>query len=374
MSKNSIFYLLLLGILISIVYLLIGFYSLSDYKKYKKYLFNNIEDLEFHYKYSDKINHLRAKSIDNSSTGYLFNKIKKSNSKNKILFLGDSWFDQINLGDYKNSLNDLEIFSSKNNLELINGGITSFSPSLMHVQFKILNEDFNIIPKIIVIHIDQTDIGDEICRYKERKVYDEKGNLIAVKRFNYDKEVFNGLKIYKYSEIKFRNSNLLNFFRLSNFTIKYFFEKNIFRLKKIYIHGWRTGDQRNYYKCRFKVIKSFLNKKNQDANNYFSQSLINFLNHLNANKEIEKIFITSFPHRGHVEKIYENNVSKLIDNVLNNYSDKFEHLFTDEDYFDKLNLDEVYIVGDEASHLTPKYHQKLFIKKIIKKLNEEINS
>ena len=53
--------------------------------------------------------------------------------------------------------------SKKKKIGLINSGTTSYSPSLMQIQFDILEKDFNIKPNIIISYIDQTDIGDELC-------------------------------------------------------------------------------------------------------------------------------------------------------------------------------------------------------------------
>ena len=166
-----------------------GVYAYFDYKRFKQYLFNNSEDLEFHYNYSNKVNHLRSQKYDGKSTGYFFNNISDVKSQKKILFLGDSWFDQIGLEKYKESKKSLKEFSIKNDFQIINGGVTSFSPSLMHVQYNILKKDFNIKPSILILYIDQTDIGDEYCRYRERKIYDNKKNLISIERFDFDKQV-----------------------------------------------------------------------------------------------------------------------------------------------------------------------------------------
>ena len=61
--------------------------------------------------------------------------------------------------------NYLKKESNKNNLGLINAGISSYSPSPMSIQLFILRKDFNIFPNIIIAIIDQTDIADEIYRY-----------------------------------------------------------------------------------------------------------------------------------------------------------------------------------------------------------------
>ena len=369
MEKKNLFYLIIIGFLFLLIYCLVGVYAYFDYKRFKQYLFNNSEDLEFHYNYSNKVNHLRSQKYDGKSTGYFFNNISDVKSQKKILFLGDSWFDQIGLEKYKESKKSLKEFSIKNDFQIINGGVTSFSPSLMHVQYNILKKDFNIKPSILILYIDQTDIGDEYCRYRERKIYDNKKNLISIERFDFDKQVFNGLKIYEYSKIKLNDNYILKFINLSNFTIQYFFNKNFFRIKKIIKHGWRTGDERNYYKCRFKVIKSFLDNKNLKADKYFKKTLIEFFDNLENQRNLKKIIITSFPHRDHVKNIYQNNVSFLIDDVLEKYGNKFYHLnFSDNSYKD-FDLNQLYVVGDEASHLNPKYHNEIFIKEIIKKIN-----
>ena len=58
-------------------------------------------------------------------------------SKKNILFQGDSWIEQINLE--KQSLETVKNFSKENNLGIINGGTTSFSPTPMKLQYKIFH-------------------------------------------------------------------------------------------------------------------------------------------------------------------------------------------------------------------------------------------
>ena len=60
----------------------------------------------------------------------------------------------------------------------------------MMVQYATLENDFNIKPSIVVAYIDQTDIGDEICRYKDLRVLDKKNNLIAVKNEFYTRRIY----------------------------------------------------------------------------------------------------------------------------------------------------------------------------------------
>ena len=40
----------------------------------------------------------------------------------------------------------------------------------MNLQLDVLEQDFKIFPDVIIAYIDQTDIGDENCRYKNNKI------------------------------------------------------------------------------------------------------------------------------------------------------------------------------------------------------------
>ena len=98
---------------------------------------------------------------------------KVKNKKGKLVLLqGDSWMEQVQ--EIDESLKLFQDFSKKNDINIINGGITSYAPTLMSLQYKFLKTDFDINPSIVVIYVDQTDIGDEICRYDPSKKYKEK--------------------------------------------------------------------------------------------------------------------------------------------------------------------------------------------------------
>ena len=61
MSRKKKFYLILLSFFALLIYIFIGIYGFVDFNRYKFNLFDNLKDLNFHYRYSDKINHLRQK-------------------------------------------------------------------------------------------------------------------------------------------------------------------------------------------------------------------------------------------------------------------------------------------------------------------------
>ena len=92
-----------------------------------------------------------------------------NNFKKTLLVQGDSWAEQISQVEVSKNL--LKDFSKRNKINSFNAGTTSFAPSVMHIQYKILKNDFKIFPDTLIILIDQTDLGDEVCRYEKNKVY-----------------------------------------------------------------------------------------------------------------------------------------------------------------------------------------------------------
>ena len=145
----------------------IGMRYLIFSKKY--FLFKTENHLNFYKKYTNHLHHLRD-TIDHPKepSSYLFNFIKKNDQEDTILFQGDSRANQIDdIASW-----DKDFFNNYNS-NIVSGGSSSFSPSLMSVQLDILIKDFNIKPNILVALIDPTDLGDEYCRYKDKVIIEE---------------------------------------------------------------------------------------------------------------------------------------------------------------------------------------------------------
>lgn len=358
--KNTIFTSLITLIILLFAYLLIGIWGIFEIKKNSKLLFSNKENYLFHKKYSEKIHHLR--DVDRwgvKKNEYLFSEINNNGIKT-ILFQGDSWIESIS--EIKTSKNLIEKFAKKNNFNVFNAGITSYAPSLMHKQYEILKEDFNILPNIILIYIDQTDIGDEFCRYKNNKVYSKQGNLIKISREKFSRATYDYSKIYIYSELNFEN----NFQKILKFPIKkseYFLKRNINSVKNILTNGYQD---RNQNKCSFKQIMKELFYFNLEAKNNFKKSLTEYLKYLKQEKKIEQIFIASFPHKNHLTKKYRVNVSDYIDEVLSTHKDdRIKHINMSKMNFKKNQIDKIYIKNDLASHLKSEFHTNIFLKNIL---------
>ena len=374
----------ILVVLISFFLSIFFFYFLFCIKTYLNkydelsYLFRSIENIELHKKYSKKLHHLRGpgtlKNIDKPEN-YLFSTINQfSKNTNNILIQGDSWIRRTER--FKEPYNLINNFSKKNNVGLITAGIASYSPSLMKLQYEILEKDFNIYPDILVAYIDQTDIGDELCRYKDKRVFDENNNLIAVKEEYYSKGTFEYLKIYKISEIKLLNdSKIIRSIKLTNFFIEYGVRRGIEKIKSIKELGLK---RKVNFKCSFSEIQKYLIKSSDNEILYFTNRLKDYINLLKSKDYIKKIIFVTFPHNKHLfknndsenqQKHYSINVSTIVQEIVKNEK-KIHHLnFSQLISQGKINLEKyVFQENDPGSHLKTQYHASIFVQKIIDQL------
>ena len=93
----------------------------------------------------------------------------------------------------------------------VNSGISSYSPSTMKVQYQILEKEYDIRPNYLISIIDQTDLGDELCRYKKNIIEDNDGTVKSIKREFNTGAVFDVSKNYNFSRIQLEKKNLLIF-------------------------------------------------------------------------------------------------------------------------------------------------------------------
>ena len=226
-------HLVIASCLISIIliYTVLFIYTFFNFDKEFEYTFKTSENLNFHQKYSKKIHHIREEyALDllfkkPEVKDLLFTTINNTEDKEIIvLFQGDSWMEQLTSPVDNNfiSVKLVQQFKNKKKVGFINAGIGSYSPSLMNLQLDVLEEEFEIFPNIIISYIDQTDIGDENCRYKNNKFYKNE-ILVSVQpeaQLMY-KDLFNYSQIYGLSKIYLKNnSKILKTYQLINFKFK----------------------------------------------------------------------------------------------------------------------------------------------------------
>ncbi len=326
--KKLIFNVLIFFISSVILYLLVFIYFFFTFEKDFKYNFQSLENLNFYKEYSKKVHHLRPEhllrqfsdtNLLDKKKGLLFNKLNNSTSDKIILFQGDSWFEQINgfqkVKDY--------LANTQKNIKIINAGNSSYSPSLMNVQFNILENDFDIKPDVIVVYVDQTDIGDEFCRYRNLRVLDETGNLIKVtyEDFSIHKGPFNLHEILIFSEIELKNdSKIIKAQKYLNYKLI----KSLNRIKKQY----QKKIKKNYpfEKCGWRKMVNYLKSPNQEAINHFEYVLKEYFKKLNGKKYLKKIFVVTHPHKLHITPPeYKVDVSDIVERVVLDFS-KIDHI------------------------------------------------
>ena len=240
----------------------------------------------------------------------------------------------------------------------------------MSLQLDILQKDFNILPDIVIAYIDQTDIGDENCRYKTMKSY-ENGILKTVQPESYSNRVWDYTKTYELIRISLiYKSKYLRTFHLLNFKLKHGFLRLI---TKVNIMIKNKFKKEKFVKCYYSTIEQYLiNPKKEDIT-YFYNTIDNYLEKLKEKKHIKKIFLVTHPQKKHFktkdnETLYKLNVSDVVDNVLINKKDithiNFSKILLNNNDFKSQN-----IWQKDEIHLNSVIHGNLFIKKILKELN-----
>ena len=364
MKKNLTLFFFSLIFSAFLIYFLV-FCWVSIFKKYKDVNnFKNLDILNFHKTNSDKLHHLRGKYWPHSKKvdlankeDYLFTIVKEyAPEKKNILIQGDSWAEYM---IFKNNLkNSVDKISQERNIGLINAGVSSFSPSNMKVQYEILEENYKIKPDYLIAIIDQTDIGDELCRYKNKILENVDGSVKQIKREYNTGATLDYSKYYSISEILLSKKSLINFHITNHYFYKTFKELQI-KLLNLKNEGWKN---RNNYRCKFDQIQKYLFSLDNSEKEYFKERVSQYFTFLDSKQYLKKIFIVTFPHEKHIKNIYNSNVSNIIDEIKLNK--KIKHLnFTEIIKNGNFDTKNIYDATDSASHLTEEAHI-IYVKKI----------
>ena len=263
--------------------------------------------------------------------------LKFDKQKINILIQGDSWIEFLRIKKNKDYLIKQ---INKKKFGLINSGTASYSPSTMTAQQHILKKDLNINPDILIVYIDQTDIGDELCRYKDN-IYNNDGNLfIKYKKKKYD--YFNDYFFLERQKIiRSENLNIIKFIKL----IKYTYEYNI--------------SKRKLNNCPIEKILEPLEKIEKENIEYFIKTIDKLVD-VSKKNEIKKVIIITHPHKNHFIDKYSTNVKDLINLYLKN---KNEDNYVKHYYLKNLNnykYRSIFRENDVASHLNAKGYEKFY--------------
>ena len=375
--RNS--YLVIISCLVSIavIYMLLFIYTFFNFHNEFKSTFKSLENLNFHEKYSEKIHHIRNERVLDrlwkkpKVEDLLFTTINTLENKEVIvLFQGDSYMEQLTFRESnKNNISTklVQKFKSKKKVGFINAGISSYSPSLMSLQLDILEEDFQIFPNIVISYIDTTDLGDENCRYKNNKTY-ENGILKSVKPEAYlmYRSIFNYSRIYGLSRISLSDSSKISkIFQLINFKFEYGLKKSGIRFYRKYISNLES-DKEKAKKCYGGEILEYL--IHDEKTKYFEDQVKEYLTKMEQKKHIDKIFLVTFPHKGNFNKIHIN-VADVIDSIVQDKKN-ITHINFSKTLLNDNNFNYENIWATDQVHLNQENHGNLFMKKILEELSK----
>ena len=379
MIKNR--YLIIISSLVGIGMLYAVLFIHTFFNLHNEFIYNfkSLKNLNFHEKYSQKMHHLREEFVLDwlwkkpKVEDLMFTTINQIEDKDVIVLIqGDSYMEQLTFSpEPKNMAVELvQKFRSKKKVGFVNGGTGSFSPSVMNIQLDVLEEDFKILPNIVIAYVDQSDIGDENCRYKNNKIY-ENGVLKSIQpeTFLMWREAFNYSEIYEKSKISLKNrSKILQTFHLVNFKFKYSLTKSSIRFYRKYISTSKI-DKEKITKCYWRETERYLINPKDAETEYFKSQVKRYIENMKKKEHIEKIFFVTFPQKKNFNKTYKLNVSDVIESVVKDEKNithiNFSKILLNDDNFNYENIwlkDEIHLNWDNFANL--------FMKKILEELSK----
>jgi len=392
--KNS--YLVILSCLVSIpiIYVILFIHTFFNLHNEFQENFKSLENLNFHEKYSKKVHHIRQEKVLDwlwkkpKVEDMMFTTINKLEDKELIVLIqGDSFMEQLTNSSYYKQDTNMELltngekpknisvelvqkFKSKKKVGFVSGGTGSYSPSLMNLQLDVLEQDFKILPNIVIAYVDQSDIGDENCRYKNHRFF-ENGVLKSIQPESHLmwRETFNYSEIYEKSKISLKNkSKILQTFFLTNFKFKYGFVKSSIRFYRKYISTNKV-DKEKLTKCYWGTIEKYLIKHHDTETEYFKDQVKKYLENMKKKEHIEKIFFVTFPHKKNFNKTYKLNVSDVIESIVKDEKIvthiNFSKILLNDNNF---NYENIYL--NDGIHLNGDNHANIFMKKILDELSK----
>ena len=392
--RNS--YLVILSCLLSIliIYVILFILTYLNLNNEFKENFKSLENLNFHEKYSKQVHHIRQEKVldwlwkEPQMEDMMFTTINTLEDKELLVLIqGDSFMEQLTNSSYYITDTNVEVvpneekpknisvelvqkFKSNKSVGFVSGGTGSYSPSLMNLQLDVLEQDFEILPNIVIAYVDQSDIGDEYCRYRNHSFF-ENGVLKSIQPESHLmwRETFNYSEIYEKSKISLKSkSKILQTFFLTNFKFKYGFVKSSTRLYRKYV-STNKADKEKLAKCYWGTIEKYLIKHHVTETEYFKNRVKDYLEKMKKKEHIEKIFFVTFPHKKNFNKTYKLNVSDVIESVVKDEKIvthiNFSEILLNDNNF---NYENIYL--NDGIHLNRNNHANLFMKIILDELSK----
>ena len=312
--------------------------------------------LDFYRQHYQTVNHL--KGINESSTTLVFPSpesliySKIGSGEKNILIQGDSWAEQFASSEF--SYKKLKAFAKNNDVEFTLAGTSSYSPSLMTAQLQLLRQKFSISAENIISVFDQTDLGDELCRYKDKRI---KGNSgIEVRPFNES----DSLEVY----------NMTNYFRIVDIL-----QSDDFNLVKLFLISKnqlsKLFSRENELKCPWQKITEPLRfGLNAIDSKYMIGILNEYIEEVFTDPKIKKLIVITVPHQGHLNGFYKFDIKELLEIVIadSTFKRRIIHIRVDNQTLLNYKRGNPYEKGDLASHLNDLAHAEIVTQEILNRI------
>ena len=317
-----------------------GLGKLGNKEKVNNFINSNVKSLH-HLRRHTKI------KTDNLSS-LIYNKIGKGNKK--VLIQGDSWAELLEINP-----KNIDLLLDIPNTQFLLAGTSSYSPSLMSAQLNVIRSQFEESPETIIAIIDQTDLGDELCRYKNlREIIN--GKVVVRPDPPGTPEHYTLHSLFNKHEVL--KSKLPFTIRL----IKY----------ELLVDEIVNRIENSNRKCDYNDILGILKNDISDLDLlYWDYIFTEYINNVFSSSDLKHLIIVTHPHKNHLNGEYVSNINDLITNTVNKsmYKDQITVLDTfDYNKKDGVNIEEIFIGNDPYSHLKPYYITNYYLPKIIQTL------
>lgn len=309
----------------------------------------------FYQKHYVELNHLRSPYLEGNAADVL--KTPESlmftvigHGPRTVLVQGDSWAEQFAYSAPTRQV--LEAFAAQGGYTFVLAGTTSYSPSPMTAQLRVLRTAFGVKAGQVIAVIDQTDIGDELCRYRGQRQYVD-GKLV-IRPFPFGSpEVYSLAKAFAQQNIvDAQQWALVKLARLARIRIEAMFDS-----------------QGSTPKCGWSAIAQPLRDglSAQDRQ-YFLSVVAEYIDQVFSAPETTRLMFVTHPHRLHQTGEYRLDVTDLLRQAVSQSAHRARITLL---AFPPVPAAEasIYRDGDPASHLSDEAHAKHYVPPILQRLS-----
>lgn len=242
--------------------------------------------------YMDKAHHFRDKEFYEDSFESL---VFSWDLKSSTILLGDSWVERIAAYKGEKNLGAALIFQKNIQEVPLNGGIGSFSPTLMQGWLEYMSDNYEISFNKAIIYIDQTDFGDEIVRYREVL----------------DPNVLRGGKVF-FDRVQRASDSWHNQVNLHQIVSGFSENQNLLGWIKFEYEKLMAKSQEKTKHPSFSEITGLLKSEPSQIDKEYFKSRLKALYDRLVSMGVKKLVFASHPHLGHFQGDYVFDVGNLV--------------------------------------------------------------